>query len=437
MHDIIQRAKNTVDQAELFWDRRHSISVNYANYRLQQVTEDDVSEVSLRVVADSKTGMAYAVFPDQEGLLESAVDGAKFGDAATFSFAESSSYPQVETYSEATARLTANDLIELCETIKGKIQPHLPDVALTVGAQLQASELVVQTTEGAEASEKNTTAAYFFGAPFKGAGIGVTKFNLSVASPEVDDAMIERFINWYRWGSTSSTPSTGKLPVILAPEGSFLLLMPLLAGVVGDAVWKKTSPLTERLGEKILSEKLTIIDDPLRDKDPTARTFDDEGVPCKTQTIVDQGVLKQFVFDQRTAAATGGTSTGNGFKRALFGSGNETPITPWLACPVVQPGKTSFADMVKDLEEGLLITNGMGFHSGNYPQGHFAVQAVGFHIVKGEVVGRLDKTMISGNIYQDFLKVRDLSAESGPASGFLSTGHAPYILVDGLQVAGK
>jgi len=437
MHDIIQRAKSAVDQAELYWNRKHSISVNYANYRLQQVTEDDVSEVSLRVVADRKTGMSYAVFPDQEGLLESAIEGAKFGDPATFSFAGPGSYPKVASYDETTSKLSANDLIELCEGIKKRIQPHLPDVALNVGAQLETSELVIQTTEGADAASKTTSAAYFFGAPFKGAGIGVFKFDLSVEAPEVSDELIERFIEWYQWGNNSSTPSTGRLPVILAPEGSFLLLMPLLAGVVGDAVWKKTSPLTERLGEQILSEKLTVLDDPLRDKDPTARIFDDEGVPCKTQTLVDQGVLKQFVFDQRTAAATGGTSTGNGFKRALFGGGNETPITPWLACPVLQPGTTPFAEMVKDLDEGLLITNGMGFHSGNYPQGQFAVQAIGFHIVKGEVVGRLDKTMISGNIYQDFLKVRDLSAETGPVSGFLSTGHSPYVLVDGLQVAGK
>jgi len=79
----------------------------------------------------------------------------------------------------------------------------------------------------------------------------------------------------------------------------------------------------------------------------------------------------------------------------------------------------------------------MGFHSGNYPQGQFAVQAVGFHIKNGEVIGRLDKTMISGNIYEDCQNIAALSSEVGACSGFLPLGTAPYILIDSLQVAGQ
>jgi len=146
---------------------------------------------------------------------------------------------------------------------------------------------------------------------------------------------------------------------------------------------------------------LTIHENPLLAGSTDARAFDDEGVPCAKRPIIEKGVLKEFLYDQRIGAAMDRPSTGNGFKRTMFGSGNETAINPWFACPTIDPGDMSWHDLVKGLKEGLLITNGMGFHSGNYPQGQFAVQAVGFHIVNGAVVGRLDKTMISGNIYQD------------------------------------
>lgn len=436
MNPIIDQAKKVADQAELYWNREHSIDVSYENYRLQQVTENDISEASLRVIKDGKIGSAYAVFPDQDGFLENAITGAAYGDPVEYSFAGPADYPQLDNYEQAAADLTSADLIALCETIKTKLKKKLPDVALGIGASRNTRELSIQTARGADAQAKSTGVTYYFGAPFKGAGIGVADFRSTVGVPELNDDMLDEFVTWYNWGNQTSTPSTGRLPVILTPQAAFLMMMPLLAGVRGEAVWKKTSPLTERLGEQILSDKLTIHDNPLHPTNTDARAFDDEGVPCSKRVIVEDGVLKDFICDQRIGAAMNRPSTGHGFKRTMFGSGNETAINPWFCCPTIEPGDTSWRDMVKGTKEGLLITSGMGFHSGNYSQGQFAVQAVGFHIVDGAIVGRLDKTMISGNIYEDCQKINAISSEVGLCSGFLPIGESPYLLLDSLQVAG-
>jgi PmbA protein len=437
MHPILENAKRTVDQAELYWNQSHSVSVRYENYRLQQVTENDVSEASLRVIKDGRIGSAYAVFPDQEGFLDNAISGAQYGDPVAYSFAGKADYPELDGFDESTAQLKSADLVEVCESIKTKLQKRLPDVALGIGAESSQSDLIIQTTDGANAQSRTAGAGYYFGAPFKGAGIGVFKFESGITPPLVNDELLDEFVTWYNWGNQSSTPSTGRLPVILAPESAFLMMMPLLAGVSGEAAWKKTSPLTQRLGEQILSAKLTIHENPLLAGSTDARAFDDEGVPCSKRAIVEKGVLKSFLYDQRVGAAMDQPSTGNGFKRTMFGSGNETSINPWFCCPTIEPGDTSWRDLVKGIKEGLLITNGMGFHSGNYPQGQFAVQAVGFHIVNGSIVGRLDKTMISGNIYEDCQNIAAISSEVSSCSGFLPLGTAPYILIDSLQVAGK
>jgi len=437
MHPIIENAKQTTDQAELYWNRSHSIAVRYENCRLQQVTENDVSEASLRVIKQGKLGSAYAVFPDQEGFLDNAITSAAYGDPAQFSFAGQADYPQLATYDEDAAQLQSADLITLCESIKSKLQKQLPNAALGMGAKHVRTELTIQTSNGANAEAKSTEASYYFGAPFRGAGTGVFKFASGVSSPVVNDRLLDEFVEWYNWGNRTSTPSTGRLPVMLTPQASFLMMMPLLAGVSGDAVWKKTSPLTDKIGEPVLSDRLTIHDNPLLAGSADARAFDDEGVPCHKRAIVKNGVLQGAIFDQRVGAAMGHPSTGNGFKRTMFGSGNETPVNPWFCCPTIEPGDTSWRKLMSSIKEGLLITGGMGFHSGNYPQGQFAVQAVGFHIIDGEVVGRLDKTMISGNIYEDFQKIGALSSETGPSGGFLALGESPYILVDSLQVAGR
>ncbi len=438
MHSLIEAARGSVDQAELYWSRRHTITVLYQNYRLQQVEENDLSSVALRVIQDGKIGTTYGVFPDHGDLLDSARTSARYGDPATFAFAPAATYPTVRASDDTAAGLTSRNLIDLCESVRGRIHKQLPDIPLTVRCQAQTSDLVVETTEGAEGELRTTRLGIGFGAPFPGVGISIAKGNQSVSPFEVDDELVAEFIEWYRWGGTTSTPSTGRLPVILAPEAAFLVLLPLLMGVSGDLVSKKTSPLVGRIGEPILSEKLTVVDDPLRDGDPNARPFDDEGTPSATQAIVESGVLKDYLVDLRSGAALGRPSNGHGLKKALFGGGTESSPTPWFANPIIGPGKENWRDLVKGLKEGLLITNGMGFHSGNYPQGQFAVQAVGYHIVDGQVAGRLDKTMISGNIYEDLRNVRAVSREQRRGvGGLLSAGLAPYILVDSLQVAGK
>ena len=436
MHPLLDKAKQAVDQAELYWNQAHSIDVQYENYRLQQVTENDVSEASLRVIKDGKIGTAYAVFPDQEGFLDNAIIGAAYGDPVEYAFAGPADYPQLQNFNQAASDLTSADLIELCETIKTKLKKQLPDVALGIGATRNTAELAIQTAAGADAHAKSTSVGYYFGAPFKGAGIGVYDFKASVGVPVVSDEMLDEFVTWYNWGNQTSTPSTGRLPVILTPHAAFLMMMPLLAGISGETVWKGTSPLTHRLGEKILSDKLTIHDNPLLSGNVDARSFDDEGVACSKHLLIEKGVLKDYIVDQRVGVAMNRPSTGNGFKRTMFGSGNETAVNPWFCCPTIEPGDTSWRDLVKGTKEGLLVTGGMGFHSGNYSQGQFAVQAVGFHIVDGAIVGRLDKTMISGNIYEDGHNIGAISSEVGPCSGFLPIGESPYLLLDSLQVAG-
>jgi len=439
MTSIIERARQTVDQAELYWNRTDRIDVRYANYSMQAITQDALSSVALRVIASGKLGTTYGVTPDQEGLLDDATSAAAHGDPATFSFAPAADYPTVDVFDAEAASLSSDDIVALCEQVKARIHKERPDIALGIQARRETIQRVIQTTGGAEAEDRVTKVRIGFGAPIKGAGTRVIKSTASVSPLTLDDELIAEFIEWYGWTEHTSTPSTGRLPVILAPEAAFLFHTTLCAGLSADALQRGTSPLCERLGEPILSDKLTVVDNPLLEGDINSRAFDDEGVPCQKRTLVEGGVLKGFLIDQRNGAALGKPSTGNARKKALFGEGTEIDANPWPMNLETQPGTASYRDLIADLDEGLLLTSGMGFHSGNYPQGQFSVQAVGFHINDGKVVGRLDKTMVAGDIYRDLLNVRAVSREQrgNYIDAMLALGRAPFILIDGLQVAGQ
>ncbi len=435
MHELIEQARQSVDQAELYWKRAHTVSASYENGRLQQISENDLSSVALRVIHQGRMGSTFAVSPDQPGLIDQAKTASAYGDPATFSFAPAADYPQVDAFDAEAEKLTSENLITLSESVLDAIRKKRDDLPLEVNAEMETRELVIETTEGAQAHQKATDVVLSLGAPIKGAGMPVYKWRGSASPQSRPDDLIDEFLEWYGWTEKVSTPSTGRLPVIFTPDACCLYLLALWAGLEGGAIEKRTSPVVDRLGEQLFSSRLTIADDPVAEGGFGARSFDDEAVPCQRRALIEQGVLKGLLLDQRSASALGEASTGNAVKRELFTGGTETKPSPWPIRLSVDPGSRPYRELIAGLDEGLLVYFGMGFHSGNYPQGQFSVQAIGFHIKGGEVIGRLDNTMISVNIYEDFKNIRAVSAETGPALGFINAT-APYVLVDSVQVAG-
>jgi len=168
------------------------------------------------------------------------------------------------------------------------IAEERPEIPLFIVAGATKRDLVVETTAGAAGRDTSTRVTLGFGAPIK-----------SVSPLDLDPALIDEFLEWYGWTENKSTPKTGRLPIILAPEAAYLFLLPLAAGLSGEAVEKGTSPLIDKIGERIVSERLTVIDDPLRDGDPGSRPFDDEGVPCRRRPLLDAGVLTDYLTDLR------------------------------------------------------------------------------------------------------------------------------------------
>lgn len=431
MNELIKSGMSTVDSAEVYWVREHKIEVLYRNCQLSRINEDDLSSVAVRVIDGGRIGLSYGTFPDAS-LIKQAKVAAVHGGKAEFSFANRCSYPAVNTRDDATARIRSDDLVSLCEAIKSIVIKELPGIALNVHCEATKKDLAVATSIGADGEQSSTEFALSVSAPIKGAGTGIGKSREAISPFSVPHDMIEEFIERYRYTEQTSRPRTGRLPAILAPEASFLLTIPLAAGMSGDRIADGTSPLRDRVGEQILSERLSIIDDPTVNGDPLSRSFDDEGVACARRVLVDAGVLRGYLLDLHSGARLNTASTGNGYKRALFGSGTETSPNPWPTHLFIEPGDVPYREMISSMEEGVLLTGGMGFHSGNYPQGEFAVQALGFHIKEGQVLGRLQGTMVAGNIYRDLLRIRAISSEREESDGDC----APYILIDSLQVAG-
>jgi len=226
-----------------------------------------------------------------------------------------------------------------------------------------------------------------------------------------------------------ATIKSGRMPVLFSPTGALVLSLPLMVGFNGKNVYTGISPMKGKIGERLLDDKITIADDAAIDGKFGSAPYDDEGVPHRRNVLIDGGVLKGFLYDLKTAAQSGVESTGNG-SRGLFNEPSPAPTNL-----IFQAGETPLADIIADIDEGMLVENVLGLGQGNIISGAFSNPlSLAFKIEKGEIVGRVKDVSIAGNVYELLQDVAAISVETAWVYRYF---RLPYVLLPDMNVVAK
>lgn len=212
--------------------------------------------------------------------------------------------------------------------------------------------------------------------------------------------------------------------LILSPEAAIeLALQTLMSSVNSNNVQKGRSKLAGRLGEQIASSGLTVTDDATWTEGLAAGSFDREGVPHKPLTIVEDGVLRSYLYNTYTAAREGVKSTGH-----AVGDEESSPRVG-TSNVLVQPGSSSLEKLLKEVQRGILVTRFSG--NVNPISGDFSGVVKGGHlIVNGEKVHPLKETLIAGNVFDLLQNISGLSKERQKIFNY----YLPYIRAENVSV---
>jgi PmbA protein len=218
---------------------------------------------------------------------------------------------------------------------------------------------------------------------------------------------------------------TQRVPVIFEAPAARAVLGNLVGCLSGGAVYRKSSFLAGKLGERIGSDAVSVIDDGRRPRGLGSRPFDGEGQATRRTTLVEKGRLGSYLLDVYSARKLGLRSTGNASRGATSAPG-VSPTNCWL-----EPGRGSLEELLADTGRGLLVTGlfGQGF---NPVTGDFSRGARGFWIEGGARAFPVEEITVAGNL-ADLLRDVDRVA-----SDLLWLGHlaAPSFRVAQLTVAG-
>jgi PmbA protein len=185
--------------------------------------------------------------------------------------------------------------------------------------------------------------------------------------------------------------STCEVPVIFDPETAGGLLRHLAAAVSGYALYKGTSFLIDKLGQRIAPEFVSIVDDGTIPSALGSKPFDGEGLKTRRTVVVDRGVLSSYLFDTYSARKRQRQSTGN----AARSVGSPPHVAPTNL--ILQPGTTSPEEIIKSVKSGLYVTELIGFGV-NPVTGDYSRGAVGQWIENGELAYAVEEITIAGNL---------------------------------------
>ncbi|MBV8683265.1 MAG: TldD/PmbA family protein [Caulobacteraceae bacterium] len=214
-------------------------------------------------------------------------------------------------------------------------------------------------------------------------------------------------------------------PVIFENRLAGALLSPLIGAISGPAVARGVSFLKDKLGQKIFSDAVTLIDDPHRRRGLGSAPWDDEGVGNESRKLIDAGVLTTWLLNSSSARQLGLESTGHA-SRGLAGPPGVSPSNLKLS-----PGEDDLAELMKAAGQGLLVTAMFG-PSLNSNTGDWSVGCQGQWFENGEIAYPVTEITVAGNLL-------DIFARLVPGADLMQRGasEVPSILVDALAIAGR
>ncbi len=223
----------------------------------------------------------------------------------------------------------------------------------------------------------------------------------------------------------------GAYTVILeqAAVGDILQYMSFI-GFSGKSLQNQASFLTGKLGEKVFDEQLTIVDDHTN-PNTVSLPFDFEGTPRQKVTIIEKGVAKDVVHDMASAQAAGVESTGHSVNMPHFGG---IPLNI-----VVEGGDKTLEDIVKETDDGVLITR---FHYMNPVNPREAMLTAltrdgVFKIKDGKIVGAIKNMRFTDSMLRALNSIEAISSDRVRTRSFFGNYYVPAMKIKDFRFTGK
>ena len=397
----VKEVEKLSDNWEIFIANSETIEVESKNDILSFAKQEIEKGVGIRIIKDNKIGFAYTTDLDKiYETAQKALDNAKLNKLdENYEFAHVEKVTDVKgTYD---ARYDDLSLDECCKFLENIIERTKDNDCNGFSGGLS----VYIEKDGQYAASYDYNSSRHLDLEYEKLTDDACKL--------VHDSLNPKAIE------------TKNCDVILDYYAASGLLSTFIQGFNSENVLRGRSILHDKINTEITDSNLTIIDNPLLENAMGTSKCDGEGTASKKTTLVEDGVLKSFLYDIYTANKSGCESTSNGYRAS------------YLTTPDVSPSnlELKFKNSIglDEIDSGIITTNVLGAHTANPISGDFSVElSNAFTVENGEITDGVKKAMISGNIYELMKKCESIESEIKQKGPFI----IPKIMLHDLKVIG-
>jgi TldD protein len=391
--------------AEVFAEDRRNSSAVLDDGRVEELTSGRDRGAGIRVVVGDTTGFAHTADLTDAGLLaaaEAAAAAAKGGGGGTNSVAltrrTASRGYDIETYPGDVPKARKVDLLTRADDVARSVGDAISQVSVSYGDNRR--HILVANSDGLLA-EDDTVRTFFSvscvatgdtgmqtGRESVGRTVGFELFDLydidELARRAADRALTKL--------AARPAPS-GQMPVVIASGGGGVLFHEACGhGLEADLVSKGASVFADRVGQRVASPGVTVVDDGTMAKEWGNIAIDDEGNPAQRNVLIEDGVLTDYMWDQLRARKEGRASSGNGRRQSYQHLPMVRMTNTYLLAGTEDPD-----DIVASTEKGVLVKH-LGGGQVNTATGDFVFGMTEAYLIEdGEITEPLREGNLIGN----------------------------------------
>lgn len=439
LKDILEKQARAegLEKYEIYFTDSESVSTETLKDEISSFSGGKGAGISFRCIVDGHVGSASTeLFEESE--LKSLVSRAKANaavienDDLAVIYAGSDSYAEVEK--KPFCMPTATEIKTLALELQRKT--YATDKRITDGTQsgvfAETCTYELANSEGLRLSNTVGVCGAYVQAVIDGENEAQEAFDFALGfenAQELPEKAVAEAIS--KLGAEGV--ASGKYKILLDGKQMRAMLSTFKSVFSGKNALLGLSLLADKEGEKIASECVTLIDDPLMENNPATTPFDGEGVATYRKSVIENGVLQTLLYDIANAHKAGVNSTGNG-QRASYAQ--QVNIAPF--CFYIKEGSVSFEQALARMGDGLYVTELKGLHAGaNAVTGDFSIESAGYLVENGMVSKAVKGFTVAGNFFEMLKSIEAVcdTVKFGLPSGFTTLG-SPDVLLSEMSVAG-
>lgn len=430
--------KSDIGQIEIYMSESREEELSVRENALDKFIFPKSSGVGLRIIKDGRVGMSFSEKADSvKELLNDALISMRYAspEVKYNVFIENDKVDIGKTYEtidKGLENISINDLKERAFEIEKSLYALDSKIVNVPSAGLSRYRFTkcVINSNGICKEEKKLGIIYFAEVIAKDKDLVKTSydaynarnydFNLqSFTKSIVDDALSKLY---------SKPIRGGKYKTIFSNDAMRALVSSYLGLFSSESVQKKISLLQDKKGKKIASDIVNILDSPMMENGLGNTNFDGEGASTKEITLVEDGILRGFLYNNYTAKKDNTVTTAHAARGSY-----KSPVG--ISCHnfILKEGKYSKEDLIKEIKDGVFVSDITGTHAGvNAISGDFSLQAEGIKVENGSLSYTASPFIVSGNILELLSSIEMIANDTDYCHSSIYT---PSVLIKELSFA--